>query len=123
MTRMGEVEGVSGHPGGSTYSRGHRSTPSQESNTLSQVFTFPHSTSFLRFFLRCIFSWQVSCTTDISLVDELEDVEEGLREVRGEEEEGRSGSSTSSGEQQGRRSPGEEGSRTVSPLSKLKVRR
>ena len=39
MTRMGEVEGVSGHPGGSTYSRGHRSTPSQESNTLSQVFT------------------------------------------------------------------------------------
>ena len=35
---MGEVEGVSGHPGGSGgYSRGHRSTPSQESNTLSQV--------------------------------------------------------------------------------------
>ena len=121
MTRMGEVEGVSGHPGGSTYSRGHRSTPSQESNTLSQVSTtlsFPDFTSFLRY----IFSWQVSCTTDISLVDELEDVEEGLREVRGEEEEGRSGSSTSSGEQQGRRSPGEEGSRTVSPLSKLKVR-
>ena len=54
-------------------------------------------------------------------MDELEDVEEGLREGRGEEE-GRSGSSTSSGEQQGRRSPGEEGSRTVSPLSKLKVR-
>ena len=38
ITRMGEVEGVSGHPGGSGgYSRGHRSTPSQESNTLSQV--------------------------------------------------------------------------------------
>ena len=54
-------------------------------------------------------------------MDELEDAEEGLREVRGEEEEGRSGSSTSSGEQQGRRSPGEGGSRTVSPLSKLKV--
>ena len=56
-------------------------------------------------------------------MDELEDGEEGLREVRGEDEEGRSGSSTSSsGEHhQGRRSPGEEGSRTVSPLSKLKV--
>ena len=58
-------------------------------------------------------------------MDELEDGEEGLREVRGEDEEGRSGSSTSSsGENhhQGRRSPGEEGgSRTVSPLSKLKV--
>ena len=30
MIRMGEVEGVSGHPGGSNgYSRGHRSTPRQ----------------------------------------------------------------------------------------------
>ena len=57
-------------------------------------------------------------------MDELEDGEEVLREVRGDDEEGRSGSSTSSsGEHhhQGRRSPGEEGSRTVSPLSKLKV--
>ena len=54
-------------------------------------------------------------------MDELEDGDEVLREVRGEEEEGRSGSSTSSGENPGRRSPGEEASRTVSPLSKLKV--
>ena len=58
-------------------------------------------------------------------MDELEDSEEGLREVsRGEEEEGRSGSRTSSGEQQqpGRGSSGEDpGSRTVSPLAKLKV--
>ena len=64
---------------------------------------------------------QVSCTTDISLVDELEDVDDGLRDPgRGEEEEGRGTSVCGEG---GRRSPGEQegGSRTVSPLSKLKV--
>ena len=57
-------------------------------------------------------------------MDELEDGEEVLREViRGEDEEGRSSTSSSGHHhQQGRRSPGEEGgSRTVSPLSKLKV--
>ena len=54
-------------------------------------------------------------------MDELEDVDDSLRDPgRGEEEEGRGTSVCGEG---GRRSPGEQGggSRTVSPLSKLKV--
>jgi len=101
-TRMGEVEGVSGHPGGSGgYSRGHRSTPSQESNTLSQV----------------------SCTTDISLVDELEDTEESLKE----EEEGRTSKTKITREEDDNRATtstvDQPVSRTVSPLERLKAYR
>ena len=68
-----------------------------------------------------ISSPKVSCTTDISLVDELEDTEESLKE----EEEGRASKSKVTREEDDNRATtstvDQPVSRTVSPLERLKV--